>query len=94
MNLDRKNKVDKMILDILDAQDSVTHSNEHNQREALDDAKHDREIAVNKLKDYINTLYEEVTLEEGAMVVYVGVLAVRWQSNWCEPTIGFKRAGD
>ena len=44
--------------------------------------------------DELGNLWETVDLVDGAEVVYVGVHALRWESHWGEPTIGFRRADD
>ncbi len=34
-------------------------------------------------------LYKRVELEEGCKILFVGVHALRWNSAWGEPTVGF-----
>ena len=35
-------------------------------------------------------LVESVELEEGTEVQWVGVYALKWQSGWGQPTVGFR----
>ena len=42
----------------------------------------------------MSNYWKMVELVEGEPVVYVGVHALRWQSEWGEPRVGFIQADD
>lgn len=82
----------ELIRECLDKQDTVTHYNVTGQRDLLETAKRERDRAVERLEDYIGSLYKSVDLEEGNLVQYLGVYVLNWKQEWGPPTVGFAEA--
>ena len=47
------------------------------------------EKEIEMLREELSYCWQQVELVEGEPVVYVGVHAIRWRSEWGVPTVGF-----
>lgn len=60
----------------------------------IEDAVSKHEAAQAELEEVKSKAWKTVDLEEGNMLVFVGVHVVAWQQSWGQPTVGFSRWND